>query len=248
MKNISKEVLNKIRDEKILPEPKWKFLINKYLIWSLFAINILIGSIGLSISIYLFTNNDLSSIDSFWQKIFYTFPFFWIAITSLFIFITYYNFKHTEKGYKFSFAKCISLNFLIIFIIGILLNVFGFAGQINQSLDQNIPYYSQFADMRTMMWSRPDEGYLSGEITNIDKNNNVICLKDFDGKKWNVSYDSKTIIRSRISLVIGEEIKVLGNISGNSNFTATEIRPWNGMMDGNNSMMQENRGMMRSNY
>ncbi|GAH23334.1 unnamed protein product, partial [marine sediment metagenome] len=40
MKNVSNEVLKKIKDNNIKPKPRWYFITKNYFIWSIFGISI----------------------------------------------------------------------------------------------------------------------------------------------------------------------------------------------------------------
>ena len=72
---------------------------------------------------------------------------------------------------------------------------------------------------------QPDEGYLGGTIENV--NGDSFLLKDFDGNTWAVSYQEAFIARV-ILLEQGEQIKLIGQKTGKSQFRADEIRPWGG--------------------
>ena len=75
------------------------------------------------------------------------------------------------------------------------------------------------------MWSKPAEGYLSGTILSKDEEN--ITLRDFSEKEW-VIFVQNAQIAHRVQLKSGENIKILGEQSGPDQFTAKEIRPWQG--------------------
>ena len=52
-------------------------------------------------------------------------------------------------------------------------------------------------------------------------------IKDFDGKTWTVN-SQNALIKGRIKIENGQEIKLLGTQKDNSNFTVKEVRPWSG--------------------
>jgi len=58
MKNISGEVLKKIKDNSIKPKPRWYFVTKNYFIWSLFAISITLGSFAFSMVIFMIKQLD----------------------------------------------------------------------------------------------------------------------------------------------------------------------------------------------
>ena len=71
----------------------------------------------------------------------------------------------------------------------------------------------------------PKEGFLSGTILKVSGDR--IQLLDFDNKEWNIDYND-AFISHRALLQKGEQIKLIGEITGNNNFKVKEIRPWKG--------------------
>jgi len=61
MEEVTKNTLQKIKKENIKPIPKWQFLLKDSLVWGLFVLNLILGSIGFAIALYLLTNNDIGS-------------------------------------------------------------------------------------------------------------------------------------------------------------------------------------------
>ena len=56
--NISKQVLEKIKDKKIKPKSKWEFLLKDYVWWFLGILALNIGGLAFSVIIYFLVNND----------------------------------------------------------------------------------------------------------------------------------------------------------------------------------------------
>ena len=89
--------------------------------------------------------------------------------------------------------------------------------------------------MRIRVWSNPEQGYLSGEIVNIIDTNNF-QIRDFENNVWNIT-GQNPLVRGRVQMTIGEEIKLIGTQVGVNSFIVDEVRPWNGM---GQNMMKEN--------
>jgi hypothetical protein len=239
MKDISSSIISEIKTKEIKPIPRWEFLLKEYVVWGIFVINLVLGSLGMGFIIYLFTHNEAVSeptlVQNPLQWLFISVPIFWILLTLLFSFIAYYNFKHTAGGYRYTVAKILTVNLLISLILGILCNATGFVERINTALTEKIPYYQQFTDTRYQIWQRPEQGYLAGEIITIDEAGNQISLSDLNSKLWRVSITAATI-KPSVSIKKGEKIKLLGKVIDENAFTASEIRPW----EGRRKSMQEN--------
>ncbi len=237
MKDIINRVLEKIEKENLKPIPRWHFILKSSFMWILFGINLVLGVVGISIIIYLFANNDaiaeVSLVSNFWERILLIVPIIWILLTALFIWIAYYNFKHTEGGYRFTAFKILSLNILITLVLGFVVYISGSAGHINNLLSRYIPCYSSTFDTRTMVWMRPEEGYLAGYIQKVDVFQ--LELRDLNGNVWVVDFTGADV-KPVVVLKEGERVKLVGEATTDKIFVASEIRPWGGMGKG----MQEN--------
>ena len=235
MSNLSSSVLEKIKTEKIKPIPRWQFLLKGYVIWVTFIVSLLVGALGFSISLFIVTNNDMFTSQlnglSVMQTILITVPVFWLLLTAFFMFLAYYNFKHTNGGYRFGVIAILFINLLVSMVLGLGLYVTGISAKLNTIFSDSIPYYNQVADLRSQVWMRPEQGYLSGDILTITDDKKSITIKDLNGKIWTLNL-TNALIRPSADISIGSRIKILGQINSNGTFDCTEIRPWNGMMNG----------------
>jgi len=217
MKNLDKQILDKIKDLK--PKAKWKFLVKNYLIWSLTILFLIFSSFACALLLYLIINNDweYSKIiaGSFWDYWVASFPHIWFIFTVAFLLLSYFNFKHTEKGYRFSQKRVITLNILIIFFLAFVFCSFGLGNVIDAiNLDQ-----SKIFNQRKVIWINPEKGFLAGEV--VKKNENNLELIDFEGKFWLID-----ITEAHITPYTEEGVKILGNKIGENIFKAKEILPW----------------------
>lgn len=239
MGKVSKRVLEKIKKSDLKPIPKWHFMLKSSFIWGLFVVNLLLGAIGFAVIIYLLVNNDavwdFSLTKNIIQWILLAIPLVWVVLTVFFLFVAYYNFKHTEGAYKTSVWSKGLINIGIAAFLGLILYTSGFSVKLNRILSDTIPFYSHALDIREAVWMRPQEGFLSGDIVSINEDKRLIELKDLNGNVWSVEYASATV-RYWVVLDVGERIKILGTVVAESTFKASEIRPWEGL----GRRMQEN--------
>ncbi len=237
MAKISKEILEKIEKDSIKPVGKWSFVLKDSFIWFLFVFNILFGSIGFAISIYLFELSDvlnlILSVNDLIQVFILAIPVVWLILTVLFLFVGYLNLKYTKGGYRYSIFKIFLINILLIVILGTILSNIGVSERLNTFFSDSIPSYQESIDPRYKVWSRPTEGYIAGDIVSID--DKVISLKDLDGNIWEIDY-SNAFVRGAVNLKIGERVKVRGSVEEKEVFDATDILPW----DGRGRHMQQN--------
>jgi hypothetical protein len=240
MKKLADNILNKIDQEKIKPIPKWEFLLKDSVIWGTFVVSVMFGSIGSAITMFLLVNSevlaDFSLASSFLQWIILSIPVVWIVITLIFVLISIYNFKHTDEGYRYSVFSIFAVSLVISILIGSIFYFFGLSERLNNWFGQSIPYYTSMMDTRISVWTRPEEGYLSGTITSIDSKDKIIRIVDYTNTEWVVSYVNANI-KGRVELSVGGEIKIIGTMESTSKFTATEIRSWSGSGMMRNSAM-----------
>lgn len=234
MGKISSNVIDKIEKENIKPIGKWSFVLKRSFIWALFGINILIGSIGLAISIYLFEISDIFnlilSVNDFVEVLVLAIPVIWVVLTIIFLIAGYLNFKYTERGYRFSFGRILLINILSILVLGILLHSTNTSEKLNNVFAESITTYNNIVDPRYKIWNRPDAGFIAGKILSVDKKEGEsdvdnFQMEDLEKNTWNVDV-SEANVRARVKLEEGEEIKVSGNVIEEGQFEASDVLPW----------------------
>jgi hypothetical protein len=244
----AKDILRKIEEEKIEPKSKWLFLVKDYLIWFLFLLAIVIGSVAWSVIVFLLLDNDwdvyMHLERSFISSVIISLPYIWIIIVILFYFLAYFNYKHTKGGYKIKPLIIVSVSVLVSIVLGGFLLANGFGRTIDSALSQNVPYYEKMIGYREDVWNNPDKGLLGGRILKM-KNENNFLLEGLDDKRWKIVGDN-IFWSGHVSPGPGVRIKVIGEKRDDNLFYAEEVRPWIGrhMMHKNNEKFGP-RGMMQ---
>lgn len=219
--NISDNALKTIVKNQIKPIPKLEFIIKNWGLWMGFIFCLFLLILGFGESWFGLFGNIMT-------------PYLWMVITLVFLILTFWLFEKTKKAYRFPKWQVVGLIILIGLSIGGTIFKIGLANQIDKKLEANLPYYRHMAPMKLEFWNKPEEGYLSGKIIKIISNNEFV-LEGFDQKIWNINYQN-AIIRGRVNIDVGGDIKIIGKIDNNV-FLAKEIRPWNGRKQ---NMMKEN--------
>lgn len=229
MGKISNEILKKIEKENIKPIGKWSFVLKNSFLWTLFGLNILFGSLGFAISLYLFESSDILnlilSVNDFMQVLVLAIPTVWILLTLAFLIVSYLNFRYTERGYSLSLSKIFLINIIAILLIGGVLHILGVSERLNTIFSESISSYNQSIDPRYKIWNNPEGGYLAGNIVSIGDES--IEIVDLEGNRWVVG-TSNARVRRAVGLVEGEKIKMVGNVLEEGGFEASEILPWEG--------------------
>lgn len=220
--NISDKALKLITQQQLKPIPKWEFLIKNCGLWLAFVICLIALILGISVSYFGLFDNLITS-------------YFWIFIALLFLLSSYLLFEQTKKAYRLQkWQVIISLCFVGLIFGGILFKI-GIANKIDKNLEMNLPYYRHLVPMKLQLWNNPSQGYLSGSIINLTTVDNF-QLQDFNGKLWTIITNSP-LIRGRVQMIVGQQIKLIGTQTGEYTFNVVEIRPWTGM---GQDMMKEN--------
>jgi hypothetical protein len=229
MKDLSKNILAEIKQQEIKPIPRWRFILKNYGIWMAFGLLIILGSLSVSVIIFMFTDHDWNLYSYFnkslWESILLAIPYFWFILMVGFLAFAYYDLRRTKSGYKLNFIKIGSINILASILLGALFFYSGLGLKIDQIFANNVPFYQsihQFAGPR--VWQNPENGLLVGEITNIENDGNFE-IRDLNNQNWLVKC-LNCLLNANIVNQQGMLVKLVGKISGNQIFDASELRPW----------------------
>jgi hypothetical protein len=220
--NISNKTLNLINKKQIKPIPKWEFVVKNWGLWSGLILCLILLVVGFGFSMFGIIDNIIV-------------PYLWLFIAAIFLLISYFLFEKTKGAYHFPRWQVLFSMLVIALVLGTTFFKMGLASRFDNSLENNFPGYRRMVPMRIQAWSNPQSGYLSGTITKVVDTKNF-KLKDFSGKSWTIT-GSNILIRGRVTIKVGEEIKLIGSQRDDDTFLAKEIRPWTS--PGQN-MMKEN--------
>lgn len=228
MKN-SEKLLDKIQNENIQQRNRFKFTARNILFWTLFSIGIITGGIAFSVIIYTAIQTDFDILDHIQHSriefLLGLLPIFWIVFAIIFLIISLSGIKATKRGYKYNPLLVFAGTIACSFVLGIIFYFSGGAQKIESIFAKNFPGYQSVNDKKLATWLNPNDGFLSGTIVWAEES--VIQLKDWEGKDWRVDLED-ALIRGRAVIKEGEQIKLIGTLTGASDFSASEIRPWNG--------------------
>jgi len=226
MKDISKDLIKKIKAEHIKPTPKWHFLLRKSIIFTLFALSVIVGGFSISVIIFL-TKNQYWDVSpriggGFFHLLLLSIPYFWIILTFLFIFLAYHYFKNTSGGHKFELWHVITLCISLSFLIGSLAYIAGGPRRFNHFSQQAPPFMHQLM-MEDNVWSRPDDGLLAGVVIE-QTSDDLITIKDLKNNIWTVDISS-SIWMGKGNNPVGKRVQIIGRKVSDQKIEAFEIRP-----------------------
>jgi hypothetical protein len=236
MKNLIQDTIEKIKKQKIAPEPKWRYLAKKYFLWALFSFVVILAAVSFSAAYDNASNLDWDLYPFMHQnRVIYFLsivPYFWVVLIAFFLLASAFEIRRTETGYRYSWLKIVSTTVVGTALFASLMLFLGFGGKFNSVLAKNFPSFSrQLVVTKESQWMQPEKGFLAGTIISVS--DNKLEIDDLKGNDWNIQIDEKTSIRPSVNVSEEEMIKIIGTKQDANNFKADEIRPWNGKGMGN---------------
>jgi hypothetical protein len=235
-KNFSEEILNKIKKEDIKQIPKYVFILKHSIIWFFLFLSVLIWAISLSISFEYLFNADWVLVHRLWIiKIIITFlPLFWLIFLLFASFLSYYNFRHTEKWYKYNFLKILWINILSSLILWIFIYLTWINHIIEWNLEKYVPKYRWVLveDKESRMikvWQNEESGLILWEILKVSDDS--LEFIDYNNKNWTILLSKETDIKWRVNLSVWKKVKIIWEKTSDNIFKAINIRPLNWRMN-----------------
>lgn len=246
MNDLIQKTLNKIKEEHIAPEPRWKFLVRKFFYWFLVGMFVFLGALAFSVSYHLISQLDWDLHQTIERNSFFysisILPYFWLIFLISFLVVAFLSLRNTERGYRFHWLGMLGVIILSLLLMAVFFYKFNLGGKLNNWIVGHVPYATKYTVTKEVQWMQPEEGLLAGTILNIKKNQ--FQLEDLRGKLWIIDFSKETKIRPVVNFSVGQKVKIIGNKKDDKTFEALELRPWIGRGE-----MGPNNGhrMMRNN-
>lgn len=224
--NLGQKIIDKIKQNSLEPTPRWHFLLKEWLVWLVGGLSLLVGAAAVSVMIYLSKNNDLFIYDqvgrSFGGWLLLSLPYFWIVFLALFVWILFYNIKHTKRGYRYPLFLIALFAILASVLLGGLFSLVGLGEKVDDVLGRQAPFYDLVFNPHIDIWSHPEEGRLSGlVISRVDKSH--FALIDREKGEWQVVYVGEDDDDKDNMIVVGQPVRAIGKVVGERSFSAQTI-------------------------
>jgi hypothetical protein len=220
---LEKDVIERISIGKIKPVAKWKFVFKNWMLWVLGGFSILLGALAFSSVLYFFQPNEIEIFNrsgADWKEfLLFSLPYFWIIFLMLFLFCSWYYFKHTEKGYRYSVILVFVTSIFFSIFFGAMLYSVGFAKLLDNFLGRQ-SFYGDIINPRAKFWLNPERGRLGGLV--VEKKSDkefVIYSKDIG--EWKI--ESSSVIGSKVKK--GMSVIVVGRKTSQNSFIADDVFP-----------------------
>lgn len=229
-KDLSENILHKIKEEKIKPRSRWRFVLQSYVVWLIFFVSIISGAVSLAVALYLLRINDWGSYvfinSSFINFVLITLPYFWLIIFPIFLWISYHYFQHTRAGYRLEFIKIVAFNLGASALLGVSFYAVGIGRFTDNVFIKRAPFYGEMMMEREKKWHNPDMGVLAGQIGEVD-DGEAFELSSVVGGEWVVEY-SEARVAGGVVIERGVAVRVFGDRLSENDFVAREIKPLSG--------------------
>jgi hypothetical protein len=150
-------------------------------------------------------------------------PYVWLIFLAFFIFVLYYNLKHTGRGYRYSVATVAAISIILSFILGVIFFQLGAGSVIDDLLGERLPLYPQVFNQSITFWNAPEEGRLAGLVVAQNSPSEFI-LWDIDRQEWQVvSEEGNYFLPGAVE--VSRPIRIVGVKIGDNVFQAREILP-----------------------
>ncbi len=230
MKDFSGKIVEKIKKENVLPYSRWHFILRRFIIWSMFALSLVFGSLACGVIIFQLKHADWDLYPylnmDYVNFILLNLPYFWFVFLLVFTGIAYFYCRRTERGYRCPTAWLITASVLLSFVGGFVVYKVDLAERLEVVCRNNIKVYRMLQERKTKIWLAPEKGLLAGKIVEIPSEKKI-KLKDLKGKIWEIDV-SHARWRGFLKPEIGLKIKIIGKMAGGSGFIVKEVRPWQG--------------------
>lgn len=225
-------IVQKIKERKILPKPRWLFLLKNYGIWLAGIMALIFGSLSSALLLYLIQNSDLATHRlagaSRMELLLLSVPFFWLAASAIFIYLAYVNLKNTDNGYRYSPFLIAGIVLVISFASGSVLYVTGFSRTIDNILGRRMPFYEYVANPRIGFWSDTRRGHISGIVV-LQPDDQHLVLIDRERQSWLIDISRVRqpagLPRLEFDRFIGQPLGFFGQKKADNRFEAKGLLP-----------------------
>jgi hypothetical protein len=223
MNKISKDILAKIKSEKISPHEKWIFLAKNYGIWSLSIMGIILAGIFVGNAIHEVAMGEWDIMHRFPggrpNFLFHAIPFLWLlGVTSAFA-LAFFLLRQTKRGYKYGILAISGVIFIASGICGVALLSTTLPPKFREFRMEHLP-----PNFDSQRWMNPSEGFLFGEILVIE--DKLFLLDALDNSVWEVDI-TEARIPPRLNLTEGMKVRVIGEDLGENKFSADFVKSGN---------------------
>lgn len=221
-------ILERLERDSVVPMPKIWFRSLEGLLWSVWIITILLGSVAFSVveMVWLTRSQDIyeATHTSFLAFFFVVAPYVWLGTFGLMVALAFYQIRQTKSGYKYPFWQIILSSIVFSVMGGVLLHWSGVGMMVDKGLGQHMPVYMSQEKMELKLWQAPTEGRLVGSL--VETGSEEVTFRDLEDYLWRFDI-SELKEEDKDRLFVGSKVRILGvPTTATDVFYACGVFPW----------------------
>ncbi len=226
-------VLERLDSEAIQPRSKLYWLSQEGALWSLWGLSVLLGALSVAVVTFASLNASYAlyeaTHESFATFLIEVLPYIWFVLFALMAISSYFNLRHTKRGYKYPWSLVVGSGLFFSLFGGMVLNAFGAGFYIDTFLGKTSPYYQSQKELEVISWQKPEEGRFFGVIESLtgsttDLIESTLVLKDFENNVWKINTEELRE-HDRGLLEEGAEVRLIGVANEDGSVDACAVVP-----------------------
>lgn len=232
--DIKETILERLEREGIMPRSRFYWMTHEYALWAAWGLTVLLGALSLAVlsfsSVYMGYSLYEATHDDFLTFLVDSLPFLWLVAASFMILASFFNIRHTKKGYKYPVILVVGSSLGFSILGGAVLHYLGAGYYLDRFLGEVSSTYQSRVEFEAHLWQAPPYGRLVGQAEPVDKSGSIkgLLFTDIDDRAWPV-VDSELGEREFELLHSGRKVKLLfatSSVSGEEVFFACGVFPW----------------------
>lgn len=230
--DVSREVMERITQEKVAPRPKWYFTCKNLALWATGAGLLLVGSLSVSLIIFIVTGNtwEVRAFmgESALGHLMQIFPFLWLLAFIVFLVTADAIISRTKGTYKHSAIK-MSLAILgASVVLGAIFHICKISHIADTVFGKTAPtIYKTLEQRERGVMHRPGKGRIMGVVQSVDVggNNRTFIIVHPDKQK-SLTVSAEGVPQEKYELVqVGSRLLIIGRPVEEGVFEAKDIHP-----------------------
>ncbi len=237
MKDISQDILAKIKAGHLMPASRFRLAWKSYAFWLLMLLMLVVGALSVSLIVFNLADFDPRLVHSmqlhkFFRVFFLTAPYLWVFFLLVTLVCGVLAFRQTSRGYRQSLLFITSLGVLVVSILGVAGHLMKINKSMNTLIQRSIPAeFREISGPREGRWNRPGDGLIGGEVLSVGEQE--FSLRSFrDEEDWRIVVTDKTQRNENETIIVGDRIGVIGEKTGELVMQAFSLRKFPEDWDG----------------